>query len=152
MTQRGVNTPLVAKRLSKQFGGLLAVADMSMEIRDREIVGLIGPNGAGKSTTCNLLSGFLTPTGGRLFIDGKCVTGRQHESLRRLGLVRTLQRGSLMRSMTVEDNLLLGAIGGMPGASETNRRLRVQEMAELVGLERVLKETAGNLPHGMQRL
>ncbi|TEA77232.1 ABC transporter ATP-binding protein [Allopusillimonas ginsengisoli] len=152
MTKIEANTPLVAKHLSKQFGGLLAVADMSMEIRDREIVGLIGPNGAGKSTTFNLLSGFLPPTGGRLFIDGKDVTGRQPESISRLGLVRTFQHGSLMRSMTVEDNILIGAIGGMPGATQTSRRLRVQEMAELVGLQQVLQETAGNLPHGMQRL
>jgi branched-chain amino acid transport system ATP-binding protein len=144
--------PLRTQGLSKRFGGLLAVADMTMEIREREILGLIGPNGAGKSTTFNLLSGFLAPSGGRLFLAGKDVTGRSPEYISRHGLVRTFQHGSLMRSMTVADNILIGAIGGLRGASRKDRMKRVGEMAELVGLDRVLHETAGNLPHGMQRL
>lgn len=144
--------PLQAQGLSKRFGGLLAVAEMSMEIREREILGLIGPNGAGKSTTFNLLSGFLAPSSGRLFLGGKDVTGRSPEYISRHGLVRTFQHGSLMRGMTVADNILIGAIGGMRGAGRKDRAKRVREMAELVGLAQVLQETAGNLPHGMQRL
>lgn len=144
--------PLQASHLSRRFGGLLAVADMSLEIRDREILGLIGPNGAGKSTTFNLISGFLAPSGGQLRILGRDVTGRQPEAISRLGLVRTFQHGSLMRSMSVEDNILIGAIGGLPGGRRKEREQRVRETAELVGLEHVLRETAGNLPHGLQRL
>jgi len=147
-----VDQLLVAQHLSKRFGGLLAVADMSMEVRKREIVGLIGSNGAGKSTTFNLLSGFLPPSGGRLYIDGQDMTGRTPEAISRRGLVRTFQHGSLMRSMTVEENILIGAIGGMPKAGRKARDARVREMAELVGLQKALRETAGNLPHGMQRL
>ncbi|MFC4278482.1 ABC transporter ATP-binding protein [Achromobacter aloeverae] len=145
-------TPLQASHLSRRFGGLLAVADMSLEIRDREILGLIGPNGAGKSTTFNLLSGFLVPSGGQLRILGRDVTGKPPEAISRLGLVRTFQHGSLMRSMSVADNILIGAIGGLPGGGRKDREQRVRETAALVGLERVLHATAGNLPHGMQRL
>ncbi|MFY2834654.1 ABC transporter ATP-binding protein [Achromobacter xylosoxidans] len=144
--------PLQARQLSRRFGGLLAVADMSLEIRDREILGLIGPNGAGKSTTFNLISGFLSPSGGELRIMGKDMTGRPPEAISRLGLVRTFQHGSLMRSMTVEDNILIGAIGGLPRGGAKERARRVRETAELVGLTPVLGEMAGSLPHGLQRL
>jgi len=143
---------LRAQGLSRRFGGLLAVSDLSLEIREREIVGLIGPNGAGKSTTFNLLSGFLASSSGRLQIDGHDVTGSSAETISRHGLVRTFQHGSMMRTMTVEDNILIGAIGGMRGGSRHERARRVRETAELVGLQHVLGETAGNLPHGLQRL
>jgi len=143
---------LVAQGLSKRYGGLLAVADMTMEIREREILGLIGPNGAGKSTTFNLLSGFVKPTSGRLFIDGHDATGRSPEYISRRGLVRTFQHGSLMPTMTVRDNILVGAIGGMRGSRHPQRMARVHEMAELLGLTGVLDEVAGGLSHGLQRL
>ena len=143
---------LRAEGLSRRFGGLLAVSALNLEIRDREILGLIGPNGAGKSTTFNLLSGFLAPSSGRLWIGGREVTGGSPEAISRQGLVRTFQHGSLMRTMTVEDNILIGAIGGMRGANRHARTQRVRETAELVGLQHVLGETAGNLPHGLQRL
>ncbi|MBN3794953.1 ABC transporter ATP-binding protein [Burkholderia sp. Ac-20392] len=150
-----MNTPSVrlrAEGLSRRFGGLLAVSDLSLEIREREILGLIGPNGAGKSTTFNLLSGFLAPSCGRLEIGGHDMTGRAPETISRHGLVRTFQHGSLMRTMTVEDNILIGAIGGMRGTSHRARARRVRETAELVGLQQVLGDTAGDLPHGLQRL
>jgi len=143
---------LSGQGLSRRFGGLLAVSDLDIEIRDNEILGLIGPNGAGKSTTFNLLSGFYKPSSGRVFIDGKDVTGHSPERISRMGLVRTFQHGSLMRTMTVEDNILVGAIGGMPAASQEERLRRAHETAELLGLERFLNEQAGNLPHGLQRL
>jgi branched-chain amino acid transport system ATP-binding protein len=143
---------LQAEGLSRRFGGLLAVSDLTLEIREREILGLIGPNGAGKSTTFNLLSGFLAPSSGRLRIDGHDVTGCPPETISRHGLVRTFQHGSLMRSMTVEDNILIGTIGGMRGATGHARARRVRETADLLGLLPVLGETAGSLPHGLQRL
>ncbi|WP_025597747.1 ABC transporter ATP-binding protein [Burkholderia sp. WSM2230] len=138
--------------LSRRFGGLLAVAGLNLEIRDQEILGLIGPNGAGKSTTFNLLSGFLAPSSGRLEIEGDDVTGSSPERISQRGLVRTFQHGSLMRTMTVEDNILIGAIGGLRGSGKAERGRRVRETAELVGLTHLMKEVAGNLPHGLQRL
>lgn len=153
MTMSGKNGVLLrADGLSRRFGGLLAVAGLDLEVGEREIVGLIGPNGAGKSTTFNLLSGFYQPSSGRLWIGGKDVTGASPERISRMGVVRTFQHGSLMRSMSVQENILIGAIGGMPGASEAERARRVRETADLLGLRPVLGEPAGNLPHGLQRL
>lgn len=143
--------PLLTTRgLTRRFGGLLAVSDLDLEIRPREILGLIGPNGAGKSTTFNLISGFYKPSAGELFIFGQNCTGKSSLAISRLGLVRTFQHGSLMRSMTVGDNILLGTIHGVRGLAK--RRERVAETAGMLGLTPYLAHEAGNLPHGLQRL
>lgn len=139
-------------KLTRRFGGLVAVSDLSIEIRVGEILGLIGPNGAGKSTTFNLISGFYKPTSGRLFFDGEDVTGRSPVRISRGGLVRTFQHGSLMRSMTVRDNILIGAIGALKATQRSGRAARVQETADLMGLRPYMDEVAGNMPHGLQRL
>lgn len=141
-----------ATGLTRRFGGLVAVCGLDIEIRTDEILGLIGPNGAGKSTTFNLLSGFYKPSEGRLFFDGVDITGRSPTSISRRGLIRTFQHGSLMRSMTVRDNLLIGAIGGLRRGRRAERDARVDETAALLGLTAYLNEVAGALPHGLQRL
>jgi branched-chain amino acid transport system ATP-binding protein len=147
------SVPLRGERLTRRFGGLVAVSELDIEIREREILGLIGPNGAGKSTTFNLLSGFHRPTQGRLYLHGEDMTGASPERIsRRAGLVRTFQHGSLMPGMTVRDNILVGAIGALPGAARSARLQRVEETAALLGLEARLSERAGQLPHGLQRL
>ncbi|RYX89423.1 MAG: ABC transporter ATP-binding protein [Comamonadaceae bacterium] len=138
--------------LTRRFGGLVAVSDLSIDIRKGEILGLIGPNGAGKSTTFNLISGFYKPSSGRLFFDGADVTGKSPVRISRNGLVRTFQHGSLMRSMTVRDNILVGAIGALKGTRRVERSARVQETAEILGLLPYMDDVAGNLPHGLQRL
>lgn len=135
--------------LSRRFGGLLAVDDLDLEVRQGEIFGLIGPNGAGKSTTFNLISGFIAPSAGRIFVAGEEVTGRSALSVSRAGLVRTFQHGSYVRSMTVRDNIRLGTLAGSKGGE---RGRRVVEAAERLGLAEVLDEPAGTLPHGLQRL
>lgn len=143
--------PLLATRgLTRRFGGLVAVSNLDLEIRPKEILGLIGPNGAGKSTTFNLISGFYKPSAGELFVFGENCTGRSALEISRRGLVRTFQHGSFMRTMTVADNILLGTIHGVKGAAA--RRARVAETAEMLGLTQFLSEQAGNLPHGLQRL
>lgn len=141
---------LRTKGLTRHFGGLLAVSDLDLEIRPREILGLIGPNGAGKSTTFNLISGFYKPSAGQLFIFGENCTGKSPRTISRLGLVRTFQHGSLMRSMSVADNILLGTMHGVKGASR--RRERVAQVAAMLGLSSYLGDVAGTLPHGLQRL
>ena len=141
-----------ATGLTRRFGGLVAVSNLDIEIREDEILGLIGPNGAGKSTTFNLLSGFCKPSEGRLFFDGIDITGKSPSFISRRGLVRTFQHGSLMRSMSVRDNLMVGAIGGLRGRGRAAREQRVAETAELLGLSHSLDEVAGTLPHGQQRL
>lgn len=138
--------------LTRRFGGLVAVSDLSMEIRRNEILGLIGPNGAGKSTTFNLISGFYKPSAGRLHFDGVDVTGKSALHMSRAGLVRTFQHGSLMRTMSVRDNILIGAIGALPRAGRKEREARVDETAAMLGLLPYMNEIAGTLPHGIQRI
>lgn len=148
--QTSLTKPLLeARDIARRFGGLLAVSDLSFEIREREVLGLIGPNGAGKSTTFNLISGFIAPTRGTLAIDGEDVTGGSPERISKKGLVRTFQHGSLMKSMSVADNILIGTIGAVPRAE---RAERVRETARLLGLHGKLADIAGTLPHGLQRL
>lgn len=138
------------ENLTKRFGGLVAVSDLTMEIRDGEILGLIGPNGAGKSTTFNLISGFYKPTAGMLTFDAKAVTGFGPDKMARLGMARTFQHGSLLHDLTVRDNIRVGATGALKSHAE--RMKRVEETAEILGLTRYLDEVAGILPHGIQRL
>ncbi|MCY0149265.1 ABC transporter ATP-binding protein [Hoeflea sp. G2-23] len=148
-----IQTPLLrAANLTCRFGGLVAVSDLSFELNRGEILGLIGPNGAGKSTTFNLISGFYKPTSGEVFIDGVNVTGKPAEKICVHGLARTFQHSSLMRGMTVRDNVLIGAIGSLRRGSHKARMVRTEETAEMLGLSDYLDEEAGTLPHGIQRL
>lgn len=132
--------------LSRNFGGLVAVADLSFEVLEKEIFGLIGPNGAGKSTTFNLITGVYRPHGGRLTFAGTDITGMQTAAIGRLGLVRTFQHGSILSELSVYDNVLTGAFMFVRDPRERDRRVR--ETAELVGLSELLHDTAKNLPHG----
>jgi branched-chain amino acid transport system ATP-binding protein len=141
---------LMTKGLTRRFGGLVAVANLDFEIYSGEILGLIGPNGAGKSTTFNLISGFYKPSSGELFVFGKNCTGKSPMTMSRMGLVRTFQHRSLMPSMTVRDNILLGTIHGV--GRGVMRRERLAETADMLGLTPYLSDEAGTLPHGLQRL
>jgi branched-chain amino acid transport system ATP-binding protein len=141
---------LVVQGLTRRFGGLLAVSDLSFEVREHEVLGLIGPNGAGKSTTFNVIAGFYRPTAGRLTFRGEDITGLSTTAISRRGLVRTFQHGSLLRDMTVHDNILVGTMHGLRHHRE--REQRVRETATLLGLDTMLEATAGTLPHGHQRM
>lgn len=143
---------LTGKKLERRFGGLLAVSELDIDLYSGEILGLIGPNGAGKSTTFNILSGFYPPTGGELFILGSKCTGKSPVTISRRGLVRTFQHNSLMPSMTVRDNILLGTMHHLAGRRRKERAHRVEETASMLGLTDHLEEVAGILPHGLQRL
>lgn len=146
-------TPLLSGRqLERRFGGLLAVSELDIDLYPGEILGLIGPNGAGKSTTFNLLSGFYPPTGGELYVMGERCTGKSPTKISRKGLVRTFQHGSLMPSMSVRDNILLGTMHQLSGSRRSERIARTEETAEMLGLFAFLDEVAGVLPHGLQRL
>jgi len=149
----GEDSPLLKTTgLTRRFGGLLAVSDLHFEVRRDEILGLIGPNGAGKSTTFNLISGFLRPTAGRLEVFGRNCTRISPIKISRMGLVRTFQHGSYVRTARVRDNILLGTVHGLSGAGRTDRNRRVEETAEILGLTPYLDNSAGTLPHGIQRL
>jgi branched-chain amino acid transport system ATP-binding protein len=141
---------LSAQKLTRRFGGLLAVADFTLEVMPGEIVGLVGPNGAGKSTTFNLISGFLRPTAGRLFFDGEDITGHAPSSIGRRGLVRTFQHASYLPDLTAEENITIGVLQKFKDATAQNAR--VAEVAAMTGLTEFLSTRAGSLPHGHQRL
>jgi len=148
---RSDGAPLLrAVGLTKRFGGLVAVSGFDLEVRQGEILGLIGPNGAGKSTTFNLISGFIKPSAGSLEVFGRDCTGTSATKISRMGLTRTFQHGSYMRSLTVRDNILVGTVHWLSGRTARNRR--VEETAAILGLSPYLEAIAGTLPHGIQRL
>ncbi len=99
--------PLRVTRLSKDFGGLRAIEDVSFDVEEGEFVGLIGPNGCGKSTAFNCISGLLTLTSGRVEIFGENGSNLRPDQIQRMGLTRTFQHTRLWREMTVIENLLV---------------------------------------------
>jgi len=135
--------------ISRRFGGLMAVKNLNLELRPGEIFGLIGPNGAGKSTTFNLISGFMSPTAGKVIFAGEKLPGGKVGEASKAGLVRTFQHGSYVRSMSVGDNIRLGTLARVAPARRADK---VRETAAVLGLTEILDELAGNLPHGLQRL
>ena len=101
-------TILEIKNVTKQFGGLTALSDVSFQIDEGEIRGLIGPNGAGKSTMFKNIAGFYTPTNGNILYQGKNIEGQKPHTIAELGIVRTFQETTLFQEMTVFENALVG--------------------------------------------
>ena len=99
---------LEARSLSIHFGGLKAVENVDLDVREGEIMSLIGPNGAGKTTFFNLVSGFLKPTSGTVKFMGKDITGMEPHETARLGLVRTFQKTNIFADVTVADSIRIG--------------------------------------------
>jgi branched-chain amino acid transport system permease protein len=154
---------LDVKAVRKEFGGLVAVNDVSFQVRAGEILGLIGPNGAGKSTTFNLVTGVLPATRGEVSFRGERVDGLPSRQIAQRGVSRTFQHVKMIPGMTVLENVALGAHlrGGRGVAAAMLRLDRVEERSLLREAERQLKrigmaehmhELAGNLALGPQRL
>ena len=105
----GTPAPLLeVRRLTKRFGGVRAVDDLTFQVMPGETVSLIGPNGSGKTTALNLISGILRPDSGDVVFDGEKVTGRPPDRIAELGLARTFQNGRVFGNMTVRENVLVG--------------------------------------------
>ncbi|MCP1839876.1 ABC-type branched-subunit amino acid transport system ATPase component/ABC-type branched-subunit amino acid transport system permease subunit [Bradyrhizobium sp. USDA 4524] len=147
----------------KQFGGVLAVNDVSFDVNAREIVALIGPNGAGKSTTFNLITGVLTATSGKISVLGKEVENAPPQEVVKLGVSRTFQHVKLVPDMTVLENVAIGAhLRGNSGAISSMLRLDRADEAKLlaeaarqiarVGLSDQIDQLAGSLSLGQQRI
>jgi branched-chain amino acid transport system ATP-binding protein len=96
--------------LTKRYAGLTANADITFDVNEGEIVGIIGPNGAGKSTLFDLITGFQPPTAGRVFLDGRDITGLRPDRIGRLGLARTFQKLKPFVDLTVTENVMVGAL------------------------------------------
>ncbi|MFU1932891.1 ABC transporter ATP-binding protein, partial [Bordetella avium] len=154
---------LEVNAIRKQFGGLVAVNDISFKVRAGEIMGLIGPNGAGKSTTFNLISGVLPVTRGEIRFMGQRTDALAARAIAQLGVGRTFQHVQLLPTMTVLENVALGAhmrsdVGVIAGALHSDRAREAQllheaaEQLRRVGLGDYLYEQAGNLALGQQRI
>jgi branched-chain amino acid transport system permease protein len=163
---REAGTPSVLLQIEnarKQFGGVIAVNNVSFDVRSREIVALIGPNGAGKSTTFNLITGVLSKTGGNISVLGKSIDNAPPQEVAKLGVARTFQHVKLVPDMTVLENVAIGAhLRGHSGALASMLRLDRADEARLlaeaarqierVGLSDQIDALAGSLSLGQQRI
>ncbi len=158
-------TLLAVDNLSKSFGGLMAVNDVSFEVEKGSIVGLIGPNGAGKTTVFNLITGNYQPNTGTVLFDGDNLVGLPTHTIVEKGIARTFQTIRLFQNMSVLENVLAGAhcrmrsgsIAAMlrtPAQRREEQAAMLQAMTELefVGLSKEWQNKAKNLSYGNQRL
>ncbi|WP_303974561.1 ABC transporter ATP-binding protein [Streptococcus merionis] len=155
---------LEVKNLTKHFGGLTAVGDVTLELQAGELVGLIGPNGAGKTTLFNLLTGVYEPSEGSVTLDGKLLNGKAPYKIAAAGLGRTFQNIRLFKNMTVLENVLVGmgnqhsphllaSFLRLPKFYQSERALKekAMELLAIFGLDKEAETLAKNLPYGQQR-
>ena len=150
---------LSARALTKRFGGLAAVNDVTLDLWRERIHAVIGPNGAGKSTLTNLLSGDIAPTSGTVTLSGRDVTGWNPERVSRAGLGRSYQKTNIFLPFTVWENIRLAAQSRSPQAWRLLARAanvrqaneRAERALELAGLQTRREHVAGAASHGEQR-
>ncbi len=154
---------LDVQAIRKEFGGLVAVNDISFQIKAQQIVGLIGPNGAGKSTTFNLITGVLGLTSGAVKYRGETISGLASRDIARRGMARTFQHVKMIPDMTVLENVAMGAYsrsqrGVVSAMLRTNQAeeqalfKEAQKQLQRIGMAEHMHELAGNLAMGQQRL
>jgi branched-chain amino acid transport system ATP-binding protein len=150
--------------LTKRYGGLVAVNDVSFDLREREILSVIGPNGAGKSTLFKLIASFVRPTAGKVTFNGEAISGRAPHVVARKGVVRTFQEATIFKGMTVRDNLiaahhlmsrasLFGFYAGTSVARSDEAKFgaSADEILAFLGLTDLANEPASTLPQGHLR-
>ena len=153
---------LEVRGLTRRFGGLTAVDDLSFGVAEGAMHGLIGPNGAGKTTTFNVISGFYRPTAGTVLLDGEPISGLRMHRVAGRGVVRTFQHSTLFAELTVLDNALVGthlphppnvfaALAGRDRDARAGARRLAEEALDFFGLLHLAGERAGDLSHGHQR-
>ena len=155
---------LELKALHKQFGGLVALSSLNLELKEGEIFSLIGPNGAGKTTVFNMISGLYEPTSGQVQLGGVTLTGKKPHQIASLGISRTFQNIRLFGKMSVLDNVLVGRHIRLQSPywncvlRTKGERLEEKQAVEyardilnFVGLKKRHHDLAQNLPYGMQR-
>jgi branched-chain amino acid transport system ATP-binding protein len=154
-----MNPVLEVRGLTKSFGGIQAVDDVSFEVHQGEILGLIGPNGSGKSTLFNCILGQLRPTAGDIRLDGEPIANLRPCDLNRKGVGRTFQLLQVFPQLTVRENLVLAGqehVGSMwrrlLGARDCGLADKAGQMLDFFLLAHVADERAGNLSYGQQKL
>ncbi len=141
---------LAVEGVTKRFGGLVAVSDVTMAVEKGSISGLIGPNGAGKTTLFTVISGFERPTAGRILFEGEDVTGRPPEALAALGIARTFQIVQPFAGLSVRENIAVGAYLRHPARADAFAR--AAEVATLVGLADLDRPASSLTVAGRKRL
>ena len=161
---------LRVENLTKNFGGISAVSDLTFELKSKEIMGIIGPNGAGKTTVFNLVTGVYQPTSGKVYFEGKDITNMHPDQLVKLGIARTFQNIRLFKKLTVLENVItaldlnypkynvaealftnLPFVNNKVKKGEAELREQAKFYLELVGIGHLAYKTAESLPYGLQR-
>lgn len=155
---------LSIKKMTHYFGGLRAVSDFSFDVPEGAIYGLIGPNGSGKTTTFNLITGIYTPTEGKVFFEGRDITGEKPYRIVQGGIARTFQNLRIFSSLTALDNIrvarhysthtgLLGSVLRLPSFLREEKEVRAEarRLLDLMHLSSRADEKAKNLPYGELR-
>jgi branched-chain amino acid transport system ATP-binding protein len=159
-----VSALLTIEGLSKRFGGLVAVNDVSLTVEEGQIFSLIGPNGAGKTTLFNLISAIFRPSAGRIIFAGRDLTRLPTHALAGLGVARTFQNLAIFKHETVVNNLLVGmharlrcdplsaaVFWGRARSEEMRARARVEEIIEFLEIEDIRNNLVGALSYGLQK-
>jgi len=155
---------LKADHITIRFGGLTAVSNFYLNIKEGELVGLIGPNGAGKTTVFNMLTGVYKPTKGKIYFNNQEINKKKVDQITALGMARTFQNIRLFTNLSVLDNVMVGchlrikssvlnAVFYLPQYSqeENNVREEAKQLLKEVNLEKLKNNLAGGLPYGQQR-
>jgi branched-chain amino acid transport system ATP-binding protein len=163
-SESAIPSQLVAEDLYLRFGGVLALAGISLAIQQGEIFAIIGPNGAGKTSLLNTISGLYRPHRGRVLFEGRDITRLPPHRIARLGIARSFQNIELFKGMTVLDNLMLGRhihmksgvlAGGIYWGAAQREEIRnreiVEEVIDFLEIESIRKRVVGALPYGLQK-
>ena len=164
LTAREGDNQLVVEGVSKRFGGVTAVQDVSLEVPRGGILSIIGPNGAGKTSLLNMISGFYKPDTGRVLLEGQDITQRKPSDIAALGIARTFQNIALFSGLTVLDNLMLGRhvrmkagvlssviYWGMAQKEDIAHREAIEEIIEFLKLQDLRKQPTAALAYGLRK-
>ena len=152
------------KNITLRFGGVVAIKDISFDIREGEIRAIIGPNGAGKSSMLNVISGFYHPQEGEVWFHGKKRPTMRPYQVARQGIARTFQNIALFEGMSVLDNIMTGRLNYMKSSmldqalwwgkaerEETENRAKVEEIIDFLEIQSIRKTPVGRLPYGLKK-
>ena len=155
---------LVVEGVSKRFGGVTAVQDVSLDVPRGGILSIIGPNGAGKTSLLNMISGFYKPDTGRIVLEGQDITQRKPSDIAALGIARTFQNIALFSGMTVLDNLMLGRhvrmkagvlssviYWGLAQKEDIAHRETCEEIIDFLKIQDLRKQQTAALPYGLRK-
>jgi branched-chain amino acid transport system ATP-binding protein len=159
-----MSAQLEVRDVGKSFGGVQAVANVSLDVQQGELLSVIGPNGAGKTSLLNMISGFYHPDTGRIVLEGTDVTDFAPSRIAERGVARTFQNIALFRGMTVLDNLMLGRhvhmrsgviasfiYWGFAQKEEVRHRRAVEDIIDFLKIQDLRRRPTGSLPYGLQK-